>query len=55
MRSKLLVWNDSGCFAVCKHCTSDVPIDVDLFKSIEKKMTYEVEKAIDIPTKSCVE
>jgi len=44
MRAKLLVWNDAGCFAVCRSCTSNVPVDMAVFKSIEKKMTYEVKK-----------
>lgn len=41
-RLKLIVWNAEGMFAVCKSCSSEVPIDVDLIKSIQSKFVYEV-------------
>jgi len=42
MRSKLLKWERGGMFAICKACGTDVPIDLELMKSIQAKFIYEV-------------
>lgn len=42
MRSKLLKWDKDGMFAVCKSCNGEVPITIDLMKSIQAKFIYEV-------------
>jgi predicted RNA-binding Zn-ribbon protein involved in translation (DUF1610 family) len=42
-RSKLIRWDRHGMFAVCKSCGEDVPVSVDLLKSIQSSFTYEAE------------
>lgn len=42
MRAKLLKWDRGGMAAVCKACGNDVPIDLELMKSIQAKFIYEV-------------
>lgn len=42
LRLKLIVWNTRGMFAVCKSCSAEVKIDMDLLKSVQSKFTYEV-------------
>lgn len=42
MRSKLLKWDKNGMVVVCKGCGHEVPIEVDLLKSIQSRFVYEV-------------
>jgi len=42
MRSKLLKWNRSGMFAVCKSCGTDVAINPDVMRAIQSSFVYEV-------------
>lgn len=42
MRALVIKWNSEGCFAVCKSCKQDVPINFDILKSINTRFTYEV-------------
>jgi len=44
LRATLLKWESAGCFAVCKGCKRDVPIDFELLKSIHTRFAYEVKK-----------
>lgn len=41
-RSKLIVWNTKGMFAVCKSCNAEVEVDPELLKSIKSSFVYEV-------------
>ena len=41
-RSKLILWNAKGMFAVCKSCNNEVEIQPDLLKSINSKFTFEI-------------
>lgn len=41
-RSKLIVWNPKGMFAVCKSCDHEVEVDPELLKSIKSSFVYEV-------------
>lgn len=41
-RSKLIVWNPKGMFAVCKSCNCEVEVDPELLKSIKSSFVYEV-------------
>lgn len=43
MRSKLLKWDRNGMYAVCKGCGHEIPIGVDLLKSIQSRFVYEVD------------
>lgn len=42
-RLKLLKWDRRGMFAVCKGCSTEVKVDVDLIKSIQSRFEYEVD------------
>ena len=44
LRTKLLKWDQNGMFAVCKSCSHDVPISVDLMKSIQSTFIFETKK-----------
>lgn len=41
-RMKLIKWDNTGMYAVCKSCGHDVQVDVDMLKSIQTSFTYEV-------------
>ena len=41
-RSKLIVWNTKGMFAVCKSCNNEVEIDPEYLKIIKSSFVYEV-------------
>lgn len=41
-RSKLIVWNHKGMFAVCKSCDYEVEIDPEMLKIIKSSFVYEV-------------
>lgn len=57
MRSKLIKWNQDGVFAVCKSCGHEVPIGSEILKSIESRMSYEIDadKDIDDNKEYCVD
>ena len=55
MRAKLCVWNENGFFAVCKSCGTEVPIGMDILRSIDMKFTYEVDNNIAKSGKDTVE
>jgi ribosomal protein S27E len=42
LRAKIIKWNKSGMYAVCKSCGTEVAVDTDLLRSIESTFTYEV-------------
>lgn len=44
MKALIIKWNADGCFAVCKSCKLDIPIDFGILKSINAKFTYEVKE-----------
>lgn len=50
MRSKLLKWDQGGMYAVCKSCSGEVAITLDLMKSIQAKFIYEVNTKIEKST-----
>ena len=43
LRAKIIKWNKDGMFAICKSCNSDIPIAVDVLKSINSTFVYEVD------------
>ena len=43
-RMKLIKWDRDGMYAVCKACNTDVPISMDLIKSIQSSFVFEVDK-----------
>jgi transcription elongation factor Elf1 len=43
-RAKLIKWDRSGMYAICKGCNTDVAISVDLMKSIQSSFVFEVDK-----------
>jgi len=43
LRAKLVKWNQDGMFAVCKSCGDDVPIKVDILKSLQSTFRYVIE------------
>jgi transcription elongation factor Elf1 len=43
-RTKLLKWDSNGMFAICKSCNHDVPITVELIKSIQSTFVFETKK-----------
>ena len=43
LRCKLIRWDRNGMSAVCKSCGYEVPISIDLMKSIQSSFVYEVE------------
>jgi DNA-directed RNA polymerase subunit M/transcription elongation factor TFIIS len=57
MRSKLIKWNQDGVFAVCKSCNYEVPIGSEILKSIESRMSYEIDadKDIEFNKEYCVD
>jgi len=44
MRVKVVKWNQDGMFAVCKACGQEVPITVNILKSIQSAFVYEINK-----------
>lgn len=44
LKALIIKWNSDGCFAVCKACKRDIPIDFGILKSINAKFTYEVKE-----------
>jgi len=44
LRLKMVIWNKDGMFAVCKGCSHEVPIEVDMIKSIQHSFVYEIKK-----------
>jgi hypothetical protein len=44
MRSKVVRWDHKGMFAVCKACDGEVPITLELIKSIQSSFVFEVSK-----------
>lgn len=44
LRVKLIKWDRDGMHAVCKSCGNEMPIDIDLLKSIESRFVYEVDE-----------
>ena len=44
LRSKLLKWTREGMFAICKSCGEDVPIGLEVLKSIQSTFSYEIDK-----------
>lgn len=45
LRAKLIKWNASGMYAVCKSCGTEVSVDANLLKSIESTFSYEVPRS----------
>ena len=43
LRVKLVKWNHDGMFAVCKSCSSDVPVDAAFLKGLGSAFSYEVD------------
>lgn len=43
-RSKLIKWDGSGMYAVCKSCNADVAITVELLKSIQSSFVFETKR-----------
>jgi hypothetical protein len=41
-RSKLIIWNAKGMFAVCKSCNHEVAIEPELLKSITTNFSFEI-------------
>lgn len=41
-RMKLLKWDKTGMSAVCKSCGHDVPVNLELMKSIQSSFTFEI-------------
>lgn len=41
-RMKLIKWDHKGMSAVCKSCGHDVPVSLDLMKSIQSSFTFEI-------------
>ena len=44
LRTKLLKWDQHGMFAICKSCSHEVPISVELIKSIQSTFIFETKK-----------
>lgn len=44
MRAKLLKWDQNGMVAVCKSCSHEVPIAVELIKSLQSTFVFEAKK-----------
>ena len=43
-RSKIIKWDSSGMYAVCKSCDAEVPITVELMKSIQSSFVFETKR-----------
>lgn len=43
LRCKIVKWDRGGMKAVCKACDFEVPISIELMKSIQSSFVYEVE------------
>lgn len=41
-RMKLIRWDHNGMAAVCKSCGQDVPVSLELLKSIQSSFTFEI-------------
>ena len=46
LRAKVIKWTKEGMFAICKSCKQDVPIDMDVLKSIQSTFIYEIDEDI---------
>ena len=42
LRAKLIKWTSDGMFAVCKSCSEEIPIKLDVLKSIQSNFIYEI-------------
>ena len=42
LRAKLIKWTSDGMFAVCKSCGEEIPIKLDVLKSIQSNFVYEI-------------
>jgi DNA-directed RNA polymerase subunit M/transcription elongation factor TFIIS len=43
-RCKLIKWDKEGMKAICKSCDHEVPISVDVLKSVESTFVFEADK-----------
>jgi len=44
LRSKLIKWDSTGMYAVCKSCDAEVEIPSDLLKSIQSSFVFEAKR-----------
>lgn len=48
MRSKLLLWNKRGCYAVCKGCGKEIAIEPEILRKAMVQFVYEItQKGVD--------